>query len=85
MEKLSPPALPTVALVQDPEGLFSRSVPQSGLIERKMMQQRISTDQEYNRQVAAFQQQQRVELQAKREVRLRMPAATPHGHALAWT
>ena len=65
--------------LQDPEGLF-RTGPQAGMIERKLMQQRIGKDEESKASVIAFQQQQRAELQKKREVR----RAAAAGEGACW-
>lgn len=54
--------------LQDPEGMF-KTPPQTGLIDRKLMGQRMATDQEYKSQVATFIQQQKDERQARRDAR----------------
>jgi hypothetical protein len=47
-----------------------KTPPQSGLIDRKLMGERVASDQEYKTQVTAFIQQQKDERQAKRDARL---------------
>lgn len=54
----------------DPEGLFKTSAPKTGIIDRRMMQKRIETDQEFKKQMEEFAAKKREELVAKRESRL---------------
>lgn len=54
----------------DPEGLFKGSAPAPGMIDRKLMQQRIGSDQQATEQVAAFIAAQKADIQAKREARV---------------
>ncbi|GAB4813192.1 hypothetical protein N2152v2_000238 [Parachlorella kessleri] len=53
----------------DPEGLFGRAAPASGIIERRLMQQRISTDKEFAASFEKMQAKLKEELDAKREAR----------------
>jgi hypothetical protein len=53
----------------DPEGLFNRSTPLSGIIERKLMDQRIETDKEYKSQVESFIATQKEEKEKRRQGR----------------
>ena len=64
----SPCARPPGAAAQDPEGIF-KSAPQQGLIDRKLMGQRMQQDDEARKQVEAYEAKAREELQQKREVR----------------
>lgn len=61
-------ALQVNATSWDPEGLF-RTGPQSGIIDRKLIGQRMATDQEYKAQVATFITQQKEERQQRRDAR----------------
>lgn len=53
----------------DPEGLFKGSAPTSGLIERKLMEQRISGDQESKAAMEQVFQAQQLEVSKRRESR----------------
>lgn len=53
----------------DPEGIF-KSAPQQGLIDRKLMGQRMQQDDEARKQVEAYEAKAREELQQKREARV---------------
>ena len=59
---------PCCAPMQDPEGLFGKSAPASGIIERRLMQQRISTDKEFAASFESMQAKLKEELQEKRDV-----------------
>lgn len=55
---------------QDPEGLFNKAPVRQGIIETKLMNKRIESDQEYKVKMEAVIKQERDELQKKRESRV---------------
>lgn len=59
----------------DPEGMF-KAPPQTGIIDRKLMGDRVASDQEYKTQVATFIQQQKDDRQKRRDDRT--PPTDPH-------